>query len=240
MNGPSTRRGGGLGGRRGDLAPAEESLVPVRKKVGMLFQSGALFDSMTVFENVAFALREHTSWSGGTPPARRGGPRFRELGRDVNASFPRRCRRHEEGRSRSRGRSRSPKCSLRRAHDRPRPRHVHDDQPPHRDLNRGSTRRPSSSRTTSSRLCSWPDRITFLKNARFRVHGHARRGDGRRECRSCGNSLSARRSLARCAGAIRHMVRADVRTKTRVGSSSRVLHPLAGLSCSSAARKASS
>lgn len=38
----------------------EEKLGPVRKKVGMLFQGGALFDSMTVFENVAFALREHT------------------------------------------------------------------------------------------------------------------------------------------------------------------------------------
>ncbi|MDL2716308.1 MAG: ABC transporter ATP-binding protein [Acidobacteriota bacterium] len=41
----------------------EEELVPVRKKIGMLFQSGALFDSMTVFENIAFALREHTTWS---------------------------------------------------------------------------------------------------------------------------------------------------------------------------------
>jgi phospholipid/cholesterol/gamma-HCH transport system ATP-binding protein len=39
---------------------AEEELGGVRRKVGMLFQSGALFDSMTVFENVAFALREHT------------------------------------------------------------------------------------------------------------------------------------------------------------------------------------
>ena len=38
----------------------EEDLVPVRKQVGMLFQGGALFDSMSVFENVAFALREHT------------------------------------------------------------------------------------------------------------------------------------------------------------------------------------
>jgi phospholipid/cholesterol/gamma-HCH transport system ATP-binding protein len=37
----------------------EEELIPVRKKFGMLFQSGALFDSMTVFENVAFSLREH-------------------------------------------------------------------------------------------------------------------------------------------------------------------------------------
>jgi len=32
----------------------------VRKRFGMLFQEGALFDSMTVGENVAFPLREHT------------------------------------------------------------------------------------------------------------------------------------------------------------------------------------
>ncbi len=38
----------------------EEELVEVRRKVGMLFQMGALFDSMSVFENVAFALLEHT------------------------------------------------------------------------------------------------------------------------------------------------------------------------------------
>src|SRR6266568_96409 len=38
----------------------EEDLYRVRKKFGMLFQSAALFDSMTVFENVAFPLREHT------------------------------------------------------------------------------------------------------------------------------------------------------------------------------------
>jgi phospholipid/cholesterol/gamma-HCH transport system ATP-binding protein len=40
--------------------PPEEELYRIRKKFGMLFQSGALFDSMTVFENVAFPLREHT------------------------------------------------------------------------------------------------------------------------------------------------------------------------------------
>lgn len=39
---------------------AEEDLYPVRKKFGMLFQSGALFDSMNVGENIAFPLREHT------------------------------------------------------------------------------------------------------------------------------------------------------------------------------------
>lgn len=43
---------------------AEDGLLETRKKVGMLFQSGALFDSMTVRENVSFALDEHTDWDG--------------------------------------------------------------------------------------------------------------------------------------------------------------------------------
>lgn len=37
----------------------EEALV-VRQKMGMVFQGAALFDSLTVFENVAYPLREHT------------------------------------------------------------------------------------------------------------------------------------------------------------------------------------
>jgi phospholipid/cholesterol/gamma-HCH transport system ATP-binding protein len=41
----------------------EEQLVPVRKKVAMLFQGGALFDSMTVEENVGYGLHEHTDLS---------------------------------------------------------------------------------------------------------------------------------------------------------------------------------
>lgn len=36
----------------------ERQLEPIRKKIGMLFQDGALFDSMNVFDNVAFPLRE--------------------------------------------------------------------------------------------------------------------------------------------------------------------------------------
>lgn len=36
----------------------ERQLEPVRRKIGMLFQDGALFDSMNVFDNVAFPLRE--------------------------------------------------------------------------------------------------------------------------------------------------------------------------------------
>ncbi len=38
---------------------SEEEMVPVRKKMGMLFQSAALFDSFNVKENVAYMLREH-------------------------------------------------------------------------------------------------------------------------------------------------------------------------------------
>ncbi len=38
----------------------EAEQVPVRRKLGMLFQSAALFNSMTVAENVALPLREHT------------------------------------------------------------------------------------------------------------------------------------------------------------------------------------
>ncbi len=38
----------------------EDKMMDVRKKFGMLFQSNALFDSLTVGENVAYPLREHT------------------------------------------------------------------------------------------------------------------------------------------------------------------------------------
>jgi phospholipid/cholesterol/gamma-HCH transport system ATP-binding protein len=40
-----------------------QSLDKLRMKFGMLFQGAALFDSMTVEENVAFPLREHTTMS---------------------------------------------------------------------------------------------------------------------------------------------------------------------------------
>ena len=36
----------------------ERQLMPIRKTVGMMFQGGALFDALTVEENVAFPLRE--------------------------------------------------------------------------------------------------------------------------------------------------------------------------------------
>ena len=37
----------------------EEQLSLVRRRIAMLFQSGALFDSLTVGENVAYGLEEH-------------------------------------------------------------------------------------------------------------------------------------------------------------------------------------
>jgi phospholipid/cholesterol/gamma-HCH transport system ATP-binding protein len=40
------------------VGKSERQMAPVRKKIGVLFQDGALFDSMTVAENVAFPLRE--------------------------------------------------------------------------------------------------------------------------------------------------------------------------------------
>jgi phospholipid/cholesterol/gamma-HCH transport system ATP-binding protein len=38
---------------------SEKEMREFRKKIGFLFQSGALFDSMNVFDNIAFPLREH-------------------------------------------------------------------------------------------------------------------------------------------------------------------------------------
>lgn len=37
----------------------EQELRAVRKNIGFLFQDGAMFDSMNIFDNVAFPLREH-------------------------------------------------------------------------------------------------------------------------------------------------------------------------------------
>jgi len=42
-----------------DLVPlAEEAMHPYRRRMGIVFQEGALFDSMSVLENVAYRLRE--------------------------------------------------------------------------------------------------------------------------------------------------------------------------------------
>jgi phospholipid/cholesterol/gamma-HCH transport system ATP-binding protein len=37
----------------------EEELLPIRRRMGYVFQGAALFDSLTTYENVAYPLREH-------------------------------------------------------------------------------------------------------------------------------------------------------------------------------------
>jgi len=44
---------------------SRSELYGIRRRFGMLFQGGALFDSLTVFENVAFPLREKTTMDEG-------------------------------------------------------------------------------------------------------------------------------------------------------------------------------
>jgi phospholipid/cholesterol/gamma-HCH transport system ATP-binding protein len=39
---------------------SRRALFTLRKRIGVLFQSGALFTDLSVFENIAFPLREHT------------------------------------------------------------------------------------------------------------------------------------------------------------------------------------
>jgi len=49
-------------GRRID-GLGEEELLPIRRRMGYVFQGAALFDSLSVHENVAYPLREHTNLS---------------------------------------------------------------------------------------------------------------------------------------------------------------------------------
>ena len=65
--------GGQVRARRGEVLVdgqdigrmAPEALYAARRRMGMLFQFGALFTDMSVFDNVAFPLREHTRLSEG-------------------------------------------------------------------------------------------------------------------------------------------------------------------------------
>jgi phospholipid/cholesterol/gamma-HCH transport system ATP-binding protein len=72
-----------------DIVPLGDSeMNRVRKKFGMVFQYAALLDSMTVLDNVAFPLREHTSLKE-REIARRVNDKLGELGlENVGALFP--------------------------------------------------------------------------------------------------------------------------------------------------------
>lgn len=59
LNGLMRPQGGSVKVLGVDLADLSESrLRPIRQRIGVLFQDGALFDSMSVGENIAFPLRE--------------------------------------------------------------------------------------------------------------------------------------------------------------------------------------
>ena len=102
---------------------SETDLFPLRRRIAMLFQSGALFDSMNVFENIAFPLREHTDLE------RRGDRRARARDARHASGCPDRgadavgaLGRHEEARrARPLAGARARGATLRRAHHRPRP-----------------------------------------------------------------------------------------------------------------------
>jgi phospholipid/cholesterol/gamma-HCH transport system ATP-binding protein len=59
-------------GERVDQLP-ERKLAPLRRRIGMVFQSSTLFDSMTLAENVALPLRKHQGmrWKAALDDARR-------------------------------------------------------------------------------------------------------------------------------------------------------------------------
>lgn len=50
-------------GGKNIIGMSEAQLAPVRRKFGFVFQGAALFDSMTVFDNVAFGLQETENYS---------------------------------------------------------------------------------------------------------------------------------------------------------------------------------
>ncbi|MCB9025905.1 MAG: ATP-binding cassette domain-containing protein [Bdellovibrionaceae bacterium] len=43
------------------VSKEEDQLIEIRKKVAYVFQNGALFDSMNVYDNLAYPLKEHTT-----------------------------------------------------------------------------------------------------------------------------------------------------------------------------------
>ena len=63
-------------------------LLQLRRRIGVLFQDGALFGSMSVFDNVAFPLRQHTDCPRARSP-RRVRQRLTDVGLAERSTMPR-------------------------------------------------------------------------------------------------------------------------------------------------------
>ena len=72
-------RGRVLFDNRDIAALSTVDLASVRRRFGFLFQGAALFDSLSVYENVAYPLRAARAWRGGDPRTR-AKPRLKEVG----------------------------------------------------------------------------------------------------------------------------------------------------------------
>jgi phospholipid/cholesterol/gamma-HCH transport system ATP-binding protein len=67
---------------------SDKELLPFRRRIGLLFQNAALFDSMNTFDNVAFPLRERTNLSE-TEIVRVVNEKLKQVGLSgVNNAFP--------------------------------------------------------------------------------------------------------------------------------------------------------
>ena len=95
----------------------ERELIRMRSRIGMLFQGAALFDSLTVRENIAYPLREHFRYAEEEIDrivAREAGARGPRRDRGDDAGRP--LGRHEEARGAgARDRHRPRRAALRRA-----------------------------------------------------------------------------------------------------------------------------
>ena len=121
---------------------SERELYEIRKLFGVLFQDGAMFGSMNLYDNVAFPLREHTKKSESEIRAHRhgeDGPGRPRRGRD---RAPRRnLRWHAQARRPGPGPGARPRDrAVRRARLRPRPRSYVVPQPAHRRSQRPDRR----------------------------------------------------------------------------------------------------
>jgi phospholipid/cholesterol/gamma-HCH transport system ATP-binding protein len=66
----------------------EEALLPLRQRMGFVFQGAALFDSLTVYENVAYPLREH-AWLAEAEVTERVHAKLALVGlRDIDGKLP--------------------------------------------------------------------------------------------------------------------------------------------------------